>query len=155
MRNIFFLLGFLFSFIASGQTFNGTGGAITDASTVPNCFNVNVTGLPNTTGSTFGLATVCINITHTWDSDLDITLTAPNGTIIPLSMGNGGSGNNYNGTCFNMSAPTNIAAGTAPFAGTYIPDGNLGIVNNGQNPNGTWSLCVLDGSIGDFGTVRS
>src|SRR4051812_20459236 len=98
-------LSLVFSFLLStagiAQTFNGTGGAIPD-NDVQTCFNVTVSGV-GTINSTYGLATVCLNITHSWDSDLSIVLVAPDGTQVVLSANNGGSGSNYATTCFNMS----------------------------------------------------
>ena len=38
-----------------------------------------------------------VAITHTWNADLDISLTSPGGTIVDVSSGNGGS----NGDVFN------------------------------------------------------
>ncbi|MFZ4770451.1 MAG: proprotein convertase P-domain-containing protein, partial [Ferruginibacter sp.] len=134
------------------QTFtNSTGGAIPDGGPQV-CFPLTVSGVGPING-TFGLASVCINIDHTWDSDLEIYLKAPDGTLVALSLGNGGSGNNYTGTCFTATAATAITAGAAPFTGTYKPEGNLGAVNNGQNANGVWSLCVEDVTFSDNGTV--
>ena len=86
----------------------------------------------------FGLETVCINMDHTWDSDLDIRLVAPDGTSFLLVSGIGGDGDNFNNTCFNESAATPVSFGSAPFSGTFIPMGDMGIANNGQNPNGVW-----------------
>ncbi|MFM6925310.1 MAG: gliding motility-associated C-terminal domain-containing protein, partial [Ferruginibacter sp.] len=91
-----------------------------------------------------GLAQLCMNITHPNDDELEIVLIAPDGTTVPLTVQNGGSGNNYTGTCFSATATTSIKAGTAPFTGTFIPEGYLGAVNNGQNANGAWSLCIQD-----------
>ena len=131
---------------------------------IPDCGSavtntINVSGLSSAINcTTFGLETVCIRINHTWDSDLDIFLIAPDNTRIELTTDNGGSGNNYgNGgtnTCFNMSgASGNVTGGTAPFSGTYIPEGNLGTANNGQNPNGAWRLEITDDACGDVGTL--
>ncbi len=138
------------SFIA--QTFSsGTNVNIPDGGSEV-CSDISVTGVGVING-TSGLESVCIKINHAWDSDLDIYLVAPDGTRIELSTDNGGSGDNYgNGgsgdggtlTCFDMAAATAITAGSAPFQSDYIPEGNLGDANNGQNANGTWSLCVTD-----------
>jgi subtilisin-like proprotein convertase family protein len=127
------------------QTFTGSGGAIPDDGTTIE-FSINVQGLvPSTIDtSSFGLETVCIDLTHTWDSDLDIRLIAPDGTSVVLTSGNGGSGHNYSVTCFNSHATEPVISGSAPFNGTYRPQGWLGIVNNGQNPNGIWTLRILD-----------
>lgn len=125
------------------QTFNGGGGIIPDGGATPTCFPINVTGL-GTINTTFGVASVCLDITHTWVSDLEIALQSPDGTIIFLSVQNGGSGGNYTGTCFSGTALASISIGSAPFTGTYLPDEPLGAINNGQNANGTWSLCIQD-----------
>lgn len=139
---------------SNAQTFNGTGGAIPDNGSTPTCFPVTVSGV-GTINSTYGLASVCINITHTWDSDLEINLVAPDGTTIPLSIQEGGSGDNYSGTCFTATATSTIASGTAPFTGSFLPESSLGPVNNGQNANGTWNLCIQDVFTGFTGTLDS
>lgn len=99
---------------------------------------------------------VCIDITHTWVSDMDISLISPQGTVYDLSSGNGGSGDNYTGTCFRMNAATNITAGTAPFTGNYIPEGAGGFASfTGENPNGVWTISIIDNFSGDQGTLNS
>ena len=126
------------------QTFNGFGNVIPDDGTSID-FTINVSGLPNVIDtSNFGVETICINLVHTYDSDLDISLIAPDGTVVLLTSGNGGGDDNYTNTCFNQTATSSIATGTAPFTGTYRPQGQLGIVNNLQNPNGDWKLHILD-----------
>ncbi|MBD3638289.1 MAG: proprotein convertase P-domain-containing protein, partial [Crocinitomicaceae bacterium] len=137
------------------QSWGAGPGAIPDGGAPTlTCFPITVTGVGNIDG-TYGVTSVCIWITHPWDADLDIFLQAPDGTMVELSTDNGGSGDNYNGTCFSMSAGTSITAGVAPFAGSYIPEGNLSSVNNGQNANGTWSLCVADDVGVDAGFLNS
>ena len=46
------------------------------------------------------------NITHTYNSDLDIFLIAPNGTRVELSTDNGTSGDNFIDTIFDDAAAT-------------------------------------------------
>lgn len=133
----------------------GTGGAIPGTSTTQTCFSQNVTGVGVING-TLGLASVCINLTHPNDDELEIVLTAPDGTVVPLSIQNGGSGNNYITTCFTATATTPIKFGTAPFNGAYLPEGYLGAVNNGQNANGVWRLCIQDRrTAGNAGTLNN
>lgn len=145
MKSYLLLLpAFFFSSLVHAQTFNGTGGTIPGSSTTRTCFTINVTGVGVINTTTRGLAQVCMNITHPNDDELEIVLVAPDGTTVPLTVQNGGSGNNYTNTCFNNSAATSIKAGSAPFTGTYIPEGYLGAVNNGQNANGAWTLCIQD-----------
>lgn len=132
--------------LAKAQTFNGNGGSIpNNNSTIE--FSQIVFGLPGSIDTAnFGLETVCINITHSNDDDLEIWLVAPDNTTVLLTSGNGGSGNNYTNTCFNTNATIDITAGSPPFSGTYKPEGKLGYVNNGQNPNAVWKLRIKDGT---------
>ncbi|MCX7830462.1 MAG: proprotein convertase P-domain-containing protein, partial [Acidobacteria bacterium] len=97
---------------------------------------------------------VTINITHTWDADLDIYLVHPDGTVVELSTDNGGSGDNYVNTKFDDSASTSITSGTAPFTGTFRPEGSLALLN-GKSVTGTWNLRVKDDSSTDTGTVQN
>lgn len=99
---------------------------------------------------------VCMNMTHTWDGDMSFTLISPQGTQLDLCSNNGGSGDNFQGTCFTMSAVTNITAGVAPFTGNYLPEGVGGLnVYNGENTQGTWTLHMVDGAGGDIGTLNN
>lgn len=152
----------LFSFaIASGislcaQTYTATPNApINDNATTE--YNLVVSGLsPAAIDTTIhGLESVCIDLTHTWDADLNIYIIAPDGTSGMLTLGNGGSDDNYTNTCFDPTAPTPITQGSAPFTGTFRPQGQLGMVNNGQNGNGTWKLRIVDTYPADAGTLIS
>lgn len=113
-----------------------------------------VTGLARTSMTSTSISQVCVNITHTYDSDIDILLVSPSGATMDLSIGNGGSGDNFTNTCFSASAATSITSGSAPFTGTYLPEGSFSTFN-GQNPNGNWSIRVTDFFNGDQGTINS
>jgi subtilisin-like proprotein convertase family protein len=95
---------------------------------------------------------VLINLTHTWDSDLDISLIGPDGTRVLLSDNRGGSGDNFTNTVFDDSAATSISAGSAPFTGTFRPDQLLSGFNSRLSA-GTWTLEVSDQAGGDIGTI--
>jgi hypothetical protein len=145
---LFYLLAFLLFNISVvvAQTINGTGGAIPGSGSSPTCFNASVTGLSNSIGTSFGLSQVCMTITHTSIDELEILLQAPDGTYVPLTIQNGNSGaDNYTNTCFSASANTPIKFGAAPFTGSFLPEGHLGAVNNGQNPNGKKSKTSAQG----------
>ncbi len=149
MKRVLLFLMLAVSFISlNAQTFTanftGTAASVPQTAASFKCFPVTVAGVGNINSTTNGLAQVCINITHPNDDELEINLTAPDGTIVPLSVQNGGSGNNYTGTCFTAAATVSIKAGTAPFNGMFLPEGHLGAVNNGQNANGVWNICVQD-----------
>jgi len=95
--------------------------------------------------------TVSLNINHGADCDLDLFLQGPDGTIVELSSDNGGSGNNYGNSCaqrttFDDDAATAITSGTAPFFGTFRPEGKLSDfrVKSGADVNGTWTLLITD-----------
>ena len=98
---------------------------------------------------------VTISIDHTWDSDLDIFLISPSGTMVELSTGNGGSSDNYTNTGFDQDATTPITSGTAPYTGVFIPEGDLSVLN-GEMSGGDWTLSV-DDTFGseDGGTILS
>lgn len=144
----------IFSAFSYGQTFNGSGGNIQDNQTLTRTINVN--GLPNSLNqSSFGLEQVCLDINHTWDSDLSVTLEAPDGTQILLFTDVGGDGNDFDNTCLRSDSPTLISTQGAPFSGTFKPMNSLGMANNNQNPNGAWKLHIYDGFGGDQGTLNN
>jgi subtilisin-like proprotein convertase family protein/fibronectin type 3 domain-containing protein len=94
------------------------------------------------------------SITHTYDGDLDIFLIAPDGTRVELTTDNGGTGENFTNTVFDDAAATAITAGTAPFTGSFRPEGSLATLN-GKTAAGTWTLEVTDDASGDTGTLNS
>lgn len=139
---------------ADGQQliFSGTTGAINDVST--NMFTTTVSGISsNTIDSVYGIKSVFIDLTHTWDGDMQIYLMSPAGVIVDLAINAGGSGDDFDSTTFMQSANTDIFNTGAPFNGTFRPFGWLGTFNNGENPNGVWKLFVNDIYGGDVGTL--
>ena len=148
MKKYLLLAGFISLFVSEkvfSQTYTGAGGAIPDDGNDV-FFNITVSGLtPSTIDTTnFGLETICINATHTWDSDLDISIVAPDGTEIILVSGAGGGGDNFTNTCFNSNSANSIMLGNPPFTGTFKPMGQIGFINNNQNGNGVWKLHIRD-----------
>lgn len=98
---------------------------------------------------------VRINISHSLDSDMDVFLIAPDGkTRIELFTDVGGSGDNFEDTILDDEASTSIANGSAPFAGSYKPEGKLSDLN-GRNIFGTWTLEITDDSWLSSGTLNS
>jgi subtilisin-like proprotein convertase family protein len=138
--------------ISFTQTFTGGGGPINDyqTTTIP----IFVSGLPSTIDTTnFGLETVCFTINHTYVSDLTVAIVAPDGTVVQLFSGIGGGGQNFTSTCLNTAANNSLASGNAPYSGNFKPVGQMGLVNNGSNPNGTWYFQVYDSYGADQGNV--
>ena len=160
------LMCFLQPYLTNAQTFNGTTGPIPDATLDPDEFPIpstvdftaNVTGLLGTIGTDYTITNVTIDIEHTWDSDLDISLVGPDGTTtLNLSDDNGDNGFNYTNTVFTDAASINITAGFPPFTGSFKPEGpgTLASVFNGSAVNGIWTLRVADDLNLEEGTVLS
>ncbi|HBE54330.1 MAG TPA: hypothetical protein DDW76_37680, partial [Cyanobacteria bacterium UBA11369] len=99
-------------------------------------------------------ANVTLDISHTFDADLDVFLISPSGTRVELFTDVGGGGDNFTNTSLDNAATTSITSGTAPFTGSFKPEGTLAVLN-GENPNGTWKLEVSDDSLADVGTLNS
>jgi len=110
----------------------------------------NVTGI---TGRIVDL-NVTLNVSHTRDSDLVLTLVSPTGTRITLASHVGSTGDNFTNTVFDDSGNVAISLGVAPFAGTYQPTSPLSVLY-GTDPNGTWTLEVQDTVAGTNGTLNS
>ncbi|MCA9140606.1 MAG: S8 family serine peptidase, partial [Planctomycetales bacterium] len=97
--------------------------------------------------------TVSLNIQHTRLQDLTITLIAPDGTRATLVSARGGLSDDFAGTTFDDSATTTIAAGVAPFSGTFRPEQSLTpLVASGIS--GAWTLEVIDAAGGEGGTLQ-
>ena len=84
MKNLLLLLLLLPAFPGFSQIFTGGGGPIADDGT-HSYFPLTVSGLPATIDAGFGLETVCIDLTHTWNDDLIISLISPDGTEFELA----------------------------------------------------------------------
>ncbi|MBP7149089.1 MAG: proprotein convertase P-domain-containing protein [Acidobacteria bacterium] len=97
--------------------------------------------------------TVTVNITHTFDGDISLSLRAPNGTVVPLATRRGSSGDNYVNTVFDDAAPTPISSGSAPFTGSFRPESPLGVLA-GLPSYGDWTLVVVDNAGSDSGTIN-
>ena len=98
---------------------------------------------------------VKLNITHPFDSAVDILLINPAGAIFDLSTGNGGGNANYTNTIFQTGAGwPSVVGATGPFTGVFSPEGNIAANLQGGNPNGTWQLRVSDNdAFVDLGTL--
>ena len=97
---------------------------------------------------------VKLDIEHTYDADLDVYLSAPDGTRVKLFTDVGGGGNDFCGTMLDDEAPLSITNGSAPFNGTYRPEGSLRSFD-GRSMTGTWTLEVTDDASNDTGRLLS
>jgi subtilisin-like proprotein convertase family protein len=110
-------------------------------------------------------------ISHTWPADIDVLLVGPAGQHTLLMSDAGGGTNILNVTLtFDQSAEDSLPSSGPIMSGTYLPtnfgDGDIFAapapggpydvsldVFDGTNPNGTWSLYVVDDAGGDVGTI--
>jgi uncharacterized repeat protein (TIGR01451 family) len=111
-------------------------------------------------------------ISHTFNQDLDITLTSPSGTVVTVSTDNGsGSGlddNAFNGTVWDDDANP---AGQVPYtanngvvtdhtyanlvlASPLVVEESMGAFM-GEDANGTWTLTISDDFSGDGGNLAN
>jgi subtilisin-like proprotein convertase family protein len=117
---------------------------------------ISIFGLPNST--VVSKLTVTININHTFDGDLNLTLIAPDGTQVPLYTGINDfnffspTTANFTNTVFDDSAALPIFLGNPPYTGSFQPDKPLKVMN-GKALNGTWQLLVDDTTLGNTGTL--
>ena len=103
---------------------------------------------------TVGDINVTVDIAHTRDKDLDVFLVGPDGTQVELFTDVGGNGDNFQGTTLDDQAATPITLGSAPFSGSYQPEGSLANFE-GKPADGGWTLRVTDDQRREVGTLNS
>jgi subtilisin-like proprotein convertase family protein len=120
------------------------------------------------------IASVSIDINHTWTGDVGILLVAPNGVFIDLTSSNGGAADNWTNCTFSdNTANPFITSGFPPYSGTWRPEGRATTLNfpysnanplgtatflntfTGVNADGQWTLYVNDFVSGDIGVINS
>jgi len=125
--------------------------------TIPD--NNTVTGISDIinipAGSSIIDLNVAIDITHSWCSDVIVTLESPTGTIVTLidKVGpNNCSGDNIIVTLDD--AASNPVENECPPNGTFSPNNPLSAFN-GENPVGNWEITVYDDTNNDVGIFNS
>ena len=124
----------------------------------------------NQTGVVSRLAVTLNNLTHTFPSDVNVMLVGPQGQKIMLMSHAGGAyaANNLTLTFTNSGAYA-LPAGSQLSSGVFLPStygyavnfpGDASVMTltalsefYGMDPNGSWSLFVLDDSPGDGGVI--
>ena len=131
---------------------------------------ITVSGL----GTTASLCSVqLLGLSHTWPGDIDILLVGPAApspnAIIMSDVGAGTDAVGVNLTLKDAAAasiptpvvsgtfkPTNLGAGDPFAAPAPAPSGGSPLsAFNGLNPNGNWSLYVVDDAGGDLGSLAT
>jgi subtilisin-like proprotein convertase family protein len=95
-----------------------------------------------------------LNITHTYNADLDISLTNPDAVSIDLSSGNGDDADGYVNVAFSDTSPTTLPTSSAVITGTYHSEIPLAVLLGGTIA-GNWSLKVVDHDNDDTGSLTS
>jgi len=150
-------------------TIPATGtGAATGAPATPYPSNINVAGVVGTVSK---VTVQLFNYNHTFPSDVDVLLVGPGGQkmLLMSDVGGGTDAVNVNLTFDDAATdigatvvsgtfrPTNIGGGDlfpAPAPAGPYPDPQQLSVFNGVNPNGTWSLFVVDDAGVDAGNIN-
>ncbi|HEX5044141.1 MAG TPA: proprotein convertase P-domain-containing protein [Candidatus Polarisedimenticolaceae bacterium] len=97
---------------------------------------------------------VTVNVTHTYDGDLVLSLLPPATPAVTLSNRRGGSQDNFTATVFDDEGSLPISSGTAPFTGAFRPEGLLSTAD-GLSAAGAWRFRVVDQAGVDVGTIDS
>jgi len=141
-------------FVNAQSVFSGATGAIPDYPT-DTCFTLSLANIfPAYIDTTFGLQKICLNIEHPSPQDLNIVLVAPDNSNVLISNQNG-NGEEWEGVCFNMKAETSITTAEIFFNVEFLPEHNIGELNNGQLAAGLWQLCITDLVAGNAGTLKN
>jgi subtilisin-like proprotein convertase family protein len=96
---------------------------------------------------------VHVELDHSWQGDLVLSVVSPRGTRVLLARRRGGSSGDFSDTVFDALAPVAIGDAVAPFAGRVRPQGDLGDLH-GRGADGEWALEVDDRAFHDAGAIR-
>jgi subtilisin-like proprotein convertase family protein len=127
--------------------------------------SLTVDGIP--TGATITSVSVRFNLNMTYDGDLTLNLTAPNGKTINLVNRRGASGADFINTTVSSAGGILFSSSFAPFTDTYTADAATGAgtttlpVNTSawadlySVPSGTWTFSARDWAGGDVASITS
>jgi subtilisin-like proprotein convertase family protein len=97
---------------------------------------------------------VTLDISHTFDADVNVFLISPAGTRVELFTDIGGVQDNFTNVTLDDEASSPITSSFPPFTGTFRPEGLLSTFD-GENANGIWILEVADDAEDDDGVLNS
>lgn len=102
---------------------------------------------------------VTVSISHPTAAEIDVFLTSPSGRRIDLVTDvGGGSSDLFNGTTFDDQAGEPVGDAELPLDGeaftAVVPEGALSAFM-GEDPNGQWTLSVVDDTPGFDGEISS
>jgi subtilisin-like proprotein convertase family protein len=133
-----------------GQFTNTTSTAILDNATTTSTIVV-----PSQSGATITDLNVYVNITHSYTSDLRISLKSPANTTVAL-INSGLCGNSQNiAVEFDQTGANGAVGATCPMNNLYVVPAASLAGFNGQLLEGTWTLTLQDVATQDVGTINS
>jgi subtilisin-like proprotein convertase family protein len=108
-----------------------------------------------TTGTITDL-NVTLDISHTYDADVEVFLVSPAGKRVKLVADVGFSNDNFSNTTFDDQATLAIdnVNAQAPYTGSFRPQEPLSLFN-GDDIFGSWKLEVSDDATSDGGVLNS
>ncbi|MDB6024302.1 MAG: hypothetical protein JWM68_525 [Verrucomicrobiales bacterium] len=155
--------------LSSVQTFSNSGVILITAVGAASPYPVNI-AVAGVTGSVSKVTVIVSNLSHAFPEDVDMLLVSPTGQKIVL-MSDAGAGNTISNVTLKFDDSGTILPQSSKIAsGTYAPTdyspadafqapapagpyASSLCVLNGLNPNGTWSLYIVDDSGGDAGRI--
>jgi uncharacterized repeat protein (TIGR01451 family) len=164
-KSILALIACFSPFLVNAQIVNQYTNTISGAVNDLDCGTANQVTRNFTVGESSIVGDVNIGVlaTHTYRSDLRLSLRSPVGTVVPVMVlaGNTQSGDNLN-DLFDDEAAASIGAHVAtaidattplppPYLHSFQPSNPLSAFK-GQNANGTWTMILCDAVNADTGT---
>jgi subtilisin-like proprotein convertase family protein len=148
--------------IASGSTVINVSSTPLNSSILDNSLMFASINIPAGNVMSIVDVNVRVRIDHEAAGDIDMYLIAPNGTTVQLATDVGSLDNDFGAgapdcsgvfTTFDDESPVLIAAASAPFVGSFRPEGSLSAFD-GKPHTGTWLLQITDDQAnGQTGTL--
>lgn len=110
-----------------------------------------VSGIVDSAGTALYSVTID-SLDHTYISDVELRLYAPNGSSVKLTSGYSGGGQSMVGAEFSMSGINLLNTSSSPFTGTWYPEEPFYWLYG--NSNGNWRLELYDHYSGDSGILK-
>lgn len=139
--------------------------AIPDGDTSGISIPFTVSGISATAlGTDAYIESVCLDISHTWVGDLIVRITSPNGTSVDLMnrpgvpAGSFGCGGDDVDACFETGTGNdveNVCSNLPAIGGTFTAMSDLAALDDGSDPNGSWTLFISDNAGFDTGELNS
>ena len=124
--------------------------------------NATVTSTLNFTvnGTTTDVDVANLNIQHTWNGDVEISLSRPGGALVLIFGDCGGSGDNFTNVTIsdegiNPTCTASAQTGTLKGAPGGIVNPTVMTAFDGVASAGVWTLSIFDDAGGDTGTLSA